>query len=628
MGQKSGYRKDIDGLRAVAVIGVLLFHAKLGWLPGGFVGVDVFFVISGYLITGIIVAHEGDIGRFLAHFYERRIRRLIPPAIPVLAFTGLGAWYLLPPAALEEFAKSVIAYAAFVSNWFFLSIEGYFDGPSEMKPLLHTWSLSIEEQFYLLFPIPILLLKGRGIGAVRTLLMGVFVLSLGLSVYLVQTGQSDAAFYNSLARFWEIALGGLLAVNVVRAPQSPALRQFAGTAGLLMIAVSMSLYSDSLPFPGLSALVPTVGAALVILGGDSLANRLLATRPFVAVGLISYALYLWHWPIFVLIQYAIIGAGPEHFALGIVASATLATASFWAIEKPARARSFHPSKALVFGSFAAVTAVTFAVGGTGWGMAGAPGRFPLAQEYATNLVSQQYATAETRLRSVCWLAEEPLAPALDRCIKARAPGENILLVGDSHAAHFYPALLETLPNAQISLIASDSCMTNIVLRDRCQEIVDWLDGIPASGPQFDRVVISSRILHENVAHELAERAKRLAESTSVTVLGPMQFYLPDLTTLYPTMVSTFSRADMDEAFDEAVRPEPFAIDQYFKDAFAGSKVEYISVLDLTCPEGPQSCWHLDDDGLPITIDATHLTLGAAKSVVARFAAELSSPPAD
>ena len=622
MGKKSDYRKDIDGLRAVAVLGVLLFHAKLGWLPGGFVGVDVFFVISGYLITGIIMGHEGGLGAFLAQFYERRIRRLIPPAIPVLAFTAAYAWYLLPPAALEEFSKSLIAYASFISNWFFLSIEGYFDGPSELKPLLHTWSLSIEEQFYLLFPIPILLLKRWGIGAVRLLLIGVFGLSLALSAYLVQTSQSDAAFYNSLARFWEIALGGLLAVNAIRLPDSPALRQSAGITGLGMIAAAMLLYSDRMPFPGLSALAPTVGAALVIMGKDGFTNRLLSTRPFVGVGLISYALYLWHWPIFVLIQHAVIGATPVHFLLGIAVSIALSVASYFLIEMPIRSRTFRPSKSLVFGSFAAASVAVLALGGTGWGLGGAPARFPIGQEYAANLLPSQYKTAEGRLRSVCWISSsEPLAPALDRCVTIEPAKENILLLGDSHAAQYYPALAALLPQAHISLIATDSCTLIRGNYATCNDLTAWVEQMAASPSiPFDQIIISTRVDVLPSAKVLAEVAKSLArDTTAVTVLGPIQYYRPGLPTLFPSMVDRFSNEQLVDAFNRAVQPDQFVIDAWLADAFQGTDVQYVSVLHMTCPTGPESCAHFSASGQPSMIDDTHLTDEAALSIAARVA---------
>ncbi len=621
MTDSNTYRADIDGLRAIAVLGVLLFHARLSWIPGGFVGVDVFFVISGFIITRIIVGHEGRIGAFLLNFYERRIRRLVPAAIPVLLFTAAYAWYLIPPPALEEFAKSLLAYGLFVSNWFFLSIEGYFDGPSELKPLLHTWSLSVEEQFYLLFPIPILLLMKRGLSAVRILFMTVFVLSLSLSVFLVQTNQSDMAFYNSLARFWEIALGGLLATDILRAPRTPALRQAAGLAGLGLICVSMLLYSDHMPFPGLSALVPTVGAALVILSKDGFANHLLGTKFFVSIGLISYALYLWHWPIFVLIQYTVIGAEPFHFLLGAAGATILATGSYFFIEQPVRRRVVMPARGAAFAGFVAISAMAFAFGSFGWWVGGAPSRFPVGQQYSAEVLKAAYQVAGARLRSVCWMPSNvEIKPALDRCVTIDPIKPNILLIGDSHAAHFYPAMVELMPAANISMIASDSC--SLVLGDRpaCNELTTWIEAEAQQARiQFDRIIISVRVMRTQTARDIVRLSKSLAErGTRVTVLGPIQYYRPNLPTLYTTMVDRFTPAQIAQAFNQAVQPEQFEVDAILAESFRNSSVDYVSLLAINCPTGPSSCDHWDSDGVPINVDDSHLTAAAARALIGKI----------
>lgn len=568
------------------------------------------------------MGHEGSLPAFLAEFYERRIRRLIPPAIPVLIFTGLFAWYLLPPAALLEFGQSLIANGLFISNWFFLSIEGYFDGPSDLKPLLHTWSLSIEEQFYVLFPIPILLLKRHSIGAVRALLSSVFVLSLAFGCYLVLTGQTDAAFYNSLARFWEIALGGLLSVNVVREPRSATVRQIAGVAGAVMIAAAMVLYSEQMPFPGWTALLPTVGAALLILARDSHANRLLATKSFVAIGLISYALYLWHWPIFVLIQYAVIGAEPVHFALGAAAAILLATGSYFFIEQPVRRRVVLPLRRAAFAGFAVVSVAAVAFGCYGWSSSGAPERFPMGQKYSAQLLETAYQVADARLRSVCWLpGDVELQPAIDRCVKLDSAKPNVLLIGDSHAAQYYPAMADLLPEAHISLIATDSCTLTRGSRQTCNDLIDWIeDTARDQRSPFDRIVISARVDRLKSAEEMVALASAIAaRGTPVTVLGPIQYYRPNLPTLYPTLVDRFSPAQMTEAFNRAVQSQQFDIDTFLAEAFKGSRVDYVSVLSLTCPAGPSSCDHIDSDGMPITVDNSHLTATAAKALISTIA---------
>lgn len=300
----SAYRADIEGLRALAVIPVILYHARL-FSPGGFVGVDVFFVISGYLITKIITSHL-RCGHFtLAGFYQRRVRRIFPALFLMFAVSSAFAYLLLLPHELMQFGKSLIASAAFVSNVFFSSQSDYFDVASEQKPLLHVWSLAVEEQFYILWPLIVVALNKKA-GEKGTLLFCVIVsfTSLLYGEYFVHQAPT-AAFYLLPARAWELALGALLAmfINFGWFRQTPRyVADIASIVGIALICVAIFSYDEVMPFPGFAALVPCVGAALVIGAGESrttLGGRLLSLPPFALIGRISYSLYLWHWPILV-----------------------------------------------------------------------------------------------------------------------------------------------------------------------------------------------------------------------------------------------------------------------------------------------------------------------------------------
>jgi len=298
------YRPDIDGLRAVAVGCVVCFHAFPNLLKGGFVGVDVFFVISGYLISTIIF--QGlERGQFsYADFYARRIKRIFPALAAVGAATLFAGWYILLPDEFQALGKHVAGGAGFISNLILWNESGYFDAAAELKPLLHLWSLGIEEQFYLAWPLALGLIWRRKRGFLLvTLLVG--AVSFGINVATVY-GSPVAAFYSPLSRFWELMIGGVLAYIAMHRGELTRYSQTRSVAGLLLIAfAAVELNTESL-FPGYWALLPTCGAFLMISAGpDAWLNKhVLANRLMVWVGLISYPLYLWHWPLLVLYRIA------------------------------------------------------------------------------------------------------------------------------------------------------------------------------------------------------------------------------------------------------------------------------------------------------------------------------------
>lgn len=332
------YRAEIDGLRAVAVVQVVLYHAGIRWLPGGFVGVDVFFVISGYLITSIL-ALELAAGRYsIAAFYARRARRLLPAFVGLLLFCCAAATLLFMPYDLKEFGQSVVAASLSASNIYFWLKIGYFDSTATLKPLLHTWSLSVEDQYYLLFPVFMLvaarLMKRRWPCAVAAVL----VLSLALAALEAYRTPVNA-FYLLPARMWELLLGSLLAVRPLPLG-SARLREGLAALGLALIGVAVFGYDTSTPFPGLAALPPCLGAAFVIqYAPGTQTARLLSLKPLVGLGLISYSLYLYHWPLIVFARYLLI---PDPGAFGVLAlpiclvAAGIAYLSYRYIETPFR----------------------------------------------------------------------------------------------------------------------------------------------------------------------------------------------------------------------------------------------------------------------------------------------------
>ena len=306
---RRAYRPDIDGLRALAIVLVVAYH-YFG-LPGGYVGVDVFFVISGYLITGILLSDLQGRRLSLLDFYARRFRRILPPLLVVIGTSLLVGWVCLLPDDLRELSKEACASAVYVLNFLLWHESGYFDAGASAKPLLHLWSLAIEEQFYLVWPAFLLLAnwcRRRTDLGILAILLASFLVNL-----ITIQGDQAVAFYSPLSRLWELAAGGLL-VQLEMARNGTHLETYAAKAksialrgglsivGLVLILGAATLYNSELKFPGYFAVIPVLGAVLVLAGGAQawLNRTVLACRPMVHVGKRSYSLYLWHWPVLVL----------------------------------------------------------------------------------------------------------------------------------------------------------------------------------------------------------------------------------------------------------------------------------------------------------------------------------------
>ena len=333
------YRPDIDGLRAIAVLSVVIFHAFPEYLGGGFIGVDVFFVISGFLITSLILREQKEQRFSLKHFYAKRIRRIFPALSLVLGFGLVAGWICLNFMEYKQLTKHTGSSAIFITNFMLLREAGYFDNAADTKPMLHLWSLAIEEQFYLAWPLVLMFFK-RLPRWLLPVLVVLLLSSFAHSLSLVFKGTLDLDFYSPLSRSWELFLGASLAFGMSRqlAVSTPS-RNMAGYVGLILVVMSACFLDKSMPFPGYWALPPTLGAALILFAGmQSNLNRvLLASRPLVSIGLISYPLYLWHWP---LLSFARIlesqtpGLGLRLFL--VLSSFVFAWLTYLFVEKPIR----------------------------------------------------------------------------------------------------------------------------------------------------------------------------------------------------------------------------------------------------------------------------------------------------
>ena len=437
MTQEIKYRPDIDGLRALAVGSVVLFHAGVPFFGGGYVGVDVFFVISGYLITSII-AREAQDGRFsAARFYERRVRRIFPALFFLLAVASAVASLLLMPADYKEFGESVAATALFGSNLFFWVKSGYFDATADLKPLLHTWSLAVEEQFYLLFPPLIAFLSVR-VRWWRTIIAGIAAASLALACLQVLKSPT-AAFYSPLARTWELLAGALLAVGAVPPIHRKPLREAAAALGLVLVLTAALAFTSATPFPGAAAILPCLGAALMIhanSGHSTVTGRFLSLKPLVALGLVSYSLYLWHWPILVFFRYVLMRPlSLRETAVAIALGLAMGALSWRWVERPFRRGG--SSRSRIFGVASAVMMAAVAFGASDYVLRGAPQRFPLQVRHFAAAADD---TNPDRL------ACDRLSPEDIRrgraCVRGdpAASAPSFALLGDSFADALMPAV--------------------------------------------------------------------------------------------------------------------------------------------------------------------------------------------
>jgi peptidoglycan/LPS O-acetylase OafA/YrhL len=444
-------REDIQGLRAIAVLPVLLFHFDIDLLPGGFVGVDIFFVISGYVITLGLIRGLCS-GQFsLRGFYVRRIRRLAPALLATCALTSLAAWCVLLPPDLAAFGRSMIAVLLSVSNMYFWQMSGYFAPESQSQPLLHCWSLAVEEQFYLIMPGAMLLtwryLGGRWLWLIVP--VGVTSLAICLACAFVA---ASAGFYLLPPRAWELMLGAGLATYAHdhgRMAHGMVLRQALSWLGFGFIASTMLTLHDRDPFPAWNALMPCLGTALLIWSGSGagplpMVNRALSIGPARFVGRISYSLYLVHWPIAALFRYRLLrGPDPIEAVLMLALSLILAWLMWWLVEKPGRLpagsgatggttmRKRMGRLALVAGGFVALTGL-----GAVMAVAGVPARFPDFVAAHTSAQAEwggPQCFNEKLSRPIPWDER--------RCTRTHGPRHRILVWGDSFAAHYIPGLM-------------------------------------------------------------------------------------------------------------------------------------------------------------------------------------------
>jgi len=613
------YRADIDGLRAIAVMLVVLNHAGVPILPGGFVGVDVFFVISGFLITGLIDAQAAG-GRFTYRsFYLRRAKRLAPALFAmILATLAIGYW-LLVPSDYELLATSGVWSAFGAANLFFwLHTGGYFSPDAASFPLLHVWSLSLEEQFYLLWPAVLLMvLRPRTPG----LRIGLVAAAVAISVAYDQHGvmvHSKGSYFLPIGRSGEFLLGAL--THLLSKPRlaNPRIANLLSGLGLLLVMAAALVLNGRSPFPGVLALVPCVGAALILAApqfGPSLGSRLLATRPFVFVGLISYSVYLWHWPIVSFLRISRVALTPGVTAGIVAASLVLGWLSWAILERGFRGfldRGGRPALAgAALGGAALLSALaTVAVGH------GLPQRFPFA------MLTQDQLTAE---RNRYWIA----LPSKNTTLVRGAGGKQLLIVGDSHAYDLAYALNENGYPGRIKLIESFHECFNFG-----HQPISPADA-PLCAQRLQAVLTSPDLraadavyLHDHWGGYdeagLADMITRLRTVTSVPiyVFGPKMVFTDDVLAISKEAQNRHyaTASDINAFASQFQRRELVALDHRLAAYFLARGlpgVRYISTLETQC--GAQlACDLLTPGGQYLYFDAGHFTLEGSRRFGARL----------
>ncbi len=608
------YRPEIDGLRAVAVLPVILFHAGVDLFSGGYVGVDIFFVISGYLISSIIMSDLSDDKFTVRKFYERRARRILPALIFVVLCCLPFAWFWMLPAQLAQFGEGMISVSLFASNILFWMQSGYFAPSAELNPLLHTWSLAVEEQFYLFFPI-IMMLVWRF--APRLLFAGVLavtIASLGLAQW-ASTEMAGANFYLIPTRAWELGLGVLCALWERK--MGPKESNVLAGLGLVLIAMSIFLFDDLTPMPSVYGLLPVGGTAMIILfaGQGNLIAKLLSIRPVIMVGLISYSAYLWHQPMFAFTRLRFGDDATTLVFLGLsIASLVMGYISWRFVERPFRAgpHTLVKSQGMIFALAIGGLISLIAIGGFLAGTKGAMFRYSDADRKILRDLENPEIGDYVKYR---------FNTRLDKGFEGA--GTRVLVVGDSYAQDFVNVLYEGKVKPSISLsthyipvgcgnLLTDKDFTDhidIHRRARCAQY-DRYDSVEIRHriSQADYVIIASswrswewKFLPETIA------ALSALTDGKVILVGRKQFRRVNLQDIVTS--------DSDDRSEER-SPIPRALAKLNK-WMRGGVPHFIDISGAICGDWA-TCLIYTPDGYLISHDGAHLTKAGAKFAAQRL----------
>lgn len=606
------YRPDIDGLRAVAVLLVVGFHLGFTRLRGGFVGVDIFFVISGYLISSTIL-HDFEFSSFSARsFYERRIRRIFPALFFMLLVISVFAYVYFLPTELEHFAASLISSIGSVSNIYFFNQSGYFEAPAATKPLLHTWSLAVEEQFYIVFPL--LLLAIRRLFP-RRLTLSIVVLTIAsfLASAFGAFRYPSIAFYMLHTRAWELLLGTILSLKLLPRIQGLIARNVTALIGLGLTAFAAVRFSSGTPFPGVAALAPCLGAAMIIAAGESgtsAVGKALSFRPIVFVGLISYSLYLWHWPIIVFQRVAsVLLKGTSETVVKIVAllvSLVIGTLSWKYVELPFRSGHLRLSGPRLFKVAAAAAMVPFTLGIAVLSLHGLPSRYPA--EAVRVGAYLDYREGKAYRSGTCFVSASYSFHDFDRstCLREDNAKPNDLLIGDSHAAMLWYGISHTFTDMNLMQATSSGCKPTLEPAQkeevRCRSLMNYLFRSYLPSHHVDTLFLCARWVEDDLPRLTSTIQWAKDRGLKIVVFGPMVQYDSPLPRLLFTSIKD---DDPNIPFHHLVRGCQRLDNRMGIMAREQWKVPYVSFFQLLCTGS--ACTEYAENGVPMQADYDHLT---------------------
>ncbi len=601
------YRPEIDGLRALAVLPVMFFHAGLQSFSGGFVGVDVFFVISGYLITSVILT-ERQAGAFnLVKFYERRARRILPALFVVMLACLPFAWLWLLPTDMESFSQSVVAVSAFASNILFWRTSGYFEPAAELKPLLHTWSLAVEEQYYLLFPFLLMLMLRLGKHWAVALLGALALLSL-ITAQWGSAVDPTATFYLLPTRMWELLIGVLVAFYLAadeRRRHSSSIGEIGSAIGLLLLTYGVFMFDKDTPSPSFYILVPTIGTALIILFStpQTLVGRLLGQKLVVGIGLISYSAYLWHQPILAFARQRGFNAPSQFLFCALAISAFVPAYLSWKyVEKPFRdKRTFGRKQIFAFGAAASVAFVAFGIAGElTKGFEGRLGneqreflayfqndlpewnyymKIRLPERYRNDC--NFYDVAKYRLGAQTQLPVEAISA---ECFQKNPEAKRFVFIwGDSHAQQLYYGLHQALPDDwQILQVATSGCVARLNATPNKQnycEFSNWFAFAKITEDRPDVVIVGQDSGHDVGRMNDIARGLLAVGVKKVIFTGPNPHWTTDL----PKIVAYRLWDNIPRRTLIGIDRRFIALDDALRSGLAQSaSVRFVSIIDYFC----------------------------------------------